>query len=96
MSRSCTCFRRARDPHSEQVPVRLDLCAWAPRRRPGIAFYIAPKITDALLLGGFAALVLTVAWPNNRYAQLALTVFATGLWIDFSKDVLLFSRTTTS
>jgi hypothetical protein len=57
-----------------------------------IFFYIAPKITDALLLGGFAALVLTNTWPDNRYAQLALTVGATGLWIDFSKDVVLFSR----
>jgi hypothetical protein len=57
-----------------------------------IFFYIAPKITDALLLGGFAALVLTNTWPDNRYGQLALTVGATGLWVDFSKDLLLFSR----
>jgi hypothetical protein len=57
------------------------------------AFYIAPKVTDAALLGGFAALVFTGAWPHNRYGQLALTVFATGLWIDFSKDVVLFSPT---
>lgn len=57
-----------------------------------IVFYIAPKITDSLLLGGFAALVLTNTWPENRYAQLALTVGATGLWVDFSKDVVLFSK----
>lgn len=57
-----------------------------------IFFYVAPKLTDAALLGGFAALVLTDAWPSNRYGQLALTVFATGLWVDFSKDVLAFSR----
>ena len=55
-------------------------------------FYVAPKITDTLLLGGFAALVLTDAWPHNRYGQLALTVFATGLWVDFSKDVLAFRK----
>lgn len=54
-------------------------------------FYAAPKLTDALLLGGFAGLVLTDAWPSNRYGQLALTVFATGLWIDFAKDLVLFS-----
>ena len=54
-------------------------------------FYVAPKITDTVLLGGFAALVLTGAWPHNRYGQLALTVGATGLWIDFAKDVVLFS-----
>lgn len=53
-------------------------------------FYLAPKVTDALLLGGFASLVLTDAWPENRYGQLALTVLATGLWVDFAKDVMLF------
>ena len=56
-----------------------------------LAFYVAPKLTDAALLGGFAALVFTGAWPHNRYGQLALTVVATGLWIDFSKDVVLFA-----
>jgi hypothetical protein len=64
------------------------------RTRPAqILFYVAPKITDAALLGGFAALVLTGAWPHDRYGQLALTVLATGLWVDFSKDVVLFSPT---
>ena len=58
-----------------------------------VAFFIAPKVTDAALLGGFAGLVLTGAWPHNRYGQLALTVFATGLWVDFAKDVVLFSPT---
>jgi hypothetical protein len=58
-----------------------------------VAFYLAPKVTDVALLGGFAALVLTGAWPHNAYGQLALTVLATGLWVDFSKDVVLFSRT---
>jgi hypothetical protein len=44
-----------------------------------IWFYAAPKITDSLLLGGFAALVFTdAAWPGNKYGQLALTVLATG------------------
>jgi len=45
------------------------------------------------MLGGFAALLFTGAWPHNRYGQLALTVLATGWWVDFSKDVVLFSRT---
>jgi hypothetical protein len=58
-----------------------------------VAFFLAPKVTDAALLGGFAALVFTGAWPHNRYGQLALTVVATGLWVDFSKDIFLFSRT---
>ena len=55
-------------------------------------FYVAPKITDALLLGGFAAFAFTDAWPENKYGQLALTVVATGLFVDFAKDVFLFSR----
>jgi hypothetical protein len=64
-------------------------------RSPGdhAFFYIAPKITDTILLGGFTALILTSAWPSNRYGQLALTVGGTGLWIDFAKDVVLFSDT---
>jgi len=53
-------------------------------------FYIAPKITDTILLGGFTA-VLFAAWPHNRYGQLALTVGATGLWVDFAKDVVVTS-----
>jgi hypothetical protein len=55
-----------------------------------VFFYLAPKITDAVLLGGFGALVLTDAWPENRYGQLALTVLATGFLVDFAKDVLAF------
>ncbi|MBA2542780.1 MAG: hypothetical protein H0V17_24255 [Deltaproteobacteria bacterium] len=46
-----------------------------------------------ILLGGFAALVFTDAWPENRYGQVALTVFGTGLWVDFSKDVVAFKKT---
>lgn len=58
-----------------------------------LAFFLAPKISDLLLLGGFAALVFTDAWPQNRFGQVALTVFGTGLWVDFSKDVLAFKKT---
>lgn len=57
-----------------------------------IVFYLAPKFTDAILLGGVAAMVLTSAWPENKYGQLVLTVVGTGLWIDFAKDVVLFSK----
>lgn len=55
-------------------------------------FFLAPKFADLILLGGFAGLVFTDAWPNNRYGQVALTVFGTGLWVDFSKDVLAFAK----
>jgi Peptidase M50B-like len=55
-------------------------------------FYLAPKLSDSLLLGGFTAWVTSDGWPGNRYGQLALTVLATGFWVDFTKDVLSFSR----
>jgi hypothetical protein len=57
-----------------------------------VAFYLAPKVTDVVLLGAFAAVVYTGAWPHARYGELALTVAATGSWVDFSKDVFLFSH----
>jgi hypothetical protein len=60
--------------------------------RERIFFLSAPKITDTLLLGGFTALVFSDAWPGNRYGQLALTVLATGFWVDFSKDVFAFRK----
>jgi hypothetical protein len=55
-----------------------------------VFFYISPKLVDIALIGGFGALVLTDNLPRNRYGQLALTVLATGFWVDFSKDVLAF------
>lgn len=58
-----------------------------------IAFFVAPKVTDSVMIGGFAALAFSGAWPGNRYAALTLTVLATGWWIDFAKDVVLFSHT---
>jgi hypothetical protein len=60
-------------------------------RAERIFFYLAPKITDAVFLSAFTALVLTDTLPDNKYAMLALTVGATGFWIDFAKDVVLFS-----
>jgi hypothetical protein len=51
---------------------------------------LAPKLTDLLLLGGFAAVALTDSFPANDYASLALTVLATGAWVDFSKDIFSF------
>jgi hypothetical protein len=57
-----------------------------------IFFYLAPKITDAIFLSTYTALVLTDTLPSNKYALLALTVGATGFWVDFAKDVVLTSR----
>ena len=79
------------DPHVHKFRFGWTYVTGLRTRREKIFFYTAPKITDMLLLGGFAALVYSDAWPHNRYGQLALTVGATGLWVDFSKDVVLFS-----
>jgi hypothetical protein len=57
-------------------------------RAERIVFLAAPKLADALLLGGYAALVLTDTLPASRYGQLALAATATGLWIDFSRDLV--------
>jgi hypothetical protein len=76
------------DPHTKTFRFGWTYVRGLKTRGQRIAFYLAPKVTDALL---FTAAVLPS--PNNRYGQLALTVFATGLWIDFSKDVFLFSDT---
>lgn len=57
-----------------------------------IFFLLAPKITDALFLSTFTALYFTDVLPDNKYGLLALTVWATGFWVDFAKDVVLFDR----
>jgi hypothetical protein len=56
-----------------------------------IFFYLAPKITDAIFLSAYTALVLTDTLPSNKYGLLALTVGATGFWVDFAKDVVVFN-----
>lgn len=55
-------------------------------------FLAAPKITDAVLLGGWSALYFTETHPSNHYLWLGVQVFATGLWVDFAKDVVVFHR----
>jgi hypothetical protein len=86
-------FPPGRDPSTNTFRFGWTYVHGLTSRGDKVAFYIAPKLTDAVLLGGFAALVFTDAWPHNRYGQLVLTVLATGWWVDFSKDVVLFSKT---
>ncbi len=85
-------FPPGRDPRANKFRFGWTYVHGLEGRTTKAVFYAAPKITDAILLGGIAAMVLTDAWPNNRYGQLALTVFATGLWVDFSKDLFLFAQ----
>lgn len=58
--------------------------------RQRIFFWLAPRITDAIMLGGYSALLFTGAIPANRYGRLALAVAATSFWVDFSKDIIAF------
>ena len=79
------------DPHTKTFRFGWTYVHGLKTKGDRVFFYIAPKITDLAMLGGFAALVYTDAWPRNRYGALVLTVLATGFWVDFSKDVVLFS-----
>ena len=54
-------------------------------------FYMAPKLTDLAMLGGYLAMYETGAYPDGAYGQLVLTVLATGFWVDFMKDTFVFS-----
>jgi hypothetical protein len=59
-------------------------------RRQKMFFLMAPRVTDLVLLGGYG-LLRTLEAPDNDWAQLALQVFATGLVVDFTKDLFLWS-----
>lgn len=60
--------------------------------RERLFFLAAPRIPDVLLLGGYGALAFTDHLPDDRWGLLVLNVLATGFWVDFSKDVLVFNR----
>lgn len=57
-----------------------------------LAFYLSPKITDLALLGAYTAYYYSDAYPEGSYGQLVVTVLATGFWLDFAKDTVVFSR----
>jgi hypothetical protein len=84
-------FPPGTDPHTHKFRFGWTYVQGLRSRGDHAFFYVAPKITDTILLGGLSAVILTSAWPRNRYGELALTVGATGLWVDFAKDVVLFS-----
>jgi hypothetical protein len=80
------------DPHTKTFRFGWTYVTGLQSKADKIFFYIAPKIVDAAMIGGFSALAFTNAWPKNHYGMLALTVLATGFWVDFTKDVVLFSK----
>jgi hypothetical protein len=61
-------------------------------RNEKAVFFLSPRATNLAMLGGYAALVGAGGLPDNHYAQVGLAVLATTAWVDFSKDVLAFTR----
>jgi hypothetical protein len=49
---------------------------------------VAPKVTDAVVLLAYGVAVAAGGLPANRFGALALTVLASGAWVDFTKDVI--------
>ena len=51
---------------------------------------LMPKVSNAVLFGGYAALVLGDTLPANDYGRLAITVFGTQQWVDFTRSLFAF------
>lgn len=51
-------------------------------------FLLAPKIANFMILAGYTLMFETDSMPENRYAQLAILIAASGAAIDFIKDVV--------
>jgi hypothetical protein len=61
-------------------------------KRQRAMFLMAPKASNSILLGGFALMHATDSLPKNYYGRTAVLVLATGFWVDFSRDILAFSK----
>jgi len=81
-----------RDPHTGAFQLGLTRVRGLRSDGDRLFFYMAPKLTDLALLGGYVALYESSAYPSSGYGQLVLTVLATGWWLDFAKDTLVFSK----
>jgi len=82
-----------RNPHNGAFQFGWTRVTGLPRGRGTRIFFLAaPRITDLALLGGYGALHATESMPDNAWGHLAIQVVATGLWVDFAKDVFVFHR----
>jgi hypothetical protein len=81
-----------RDPNTGAFQLGLTRVRGLSGNGERLFFFMAPKLVDLALLGGYVALYESSAYPSGTYGQLVLTVLATGWWIDFAKDTLVFSR----
>lgn len=57
-----------------------------------VAFYLMPKVADLALLGAYVGYYHSGAYPDGSWGQLVVTVLATGFWLDFAKDTIMWSR----
>lgn len=82
--------------HPETGVFYFGYAGWRGKLGPGeLAFtLLSPKLTDAVMLGGYTVLLATDNLPDNAYGGLALAVLATGFWVDFTKDLFLHWRPT--
>jgi hypothetical protein len=81
-----------RNPHNGAFQFGWTRVRGLQSRGERIFFLSAPKIVDAVLLGGYAAAWATDSLPDNSWGHLVVQVLATGFWVDFAKDVLVFGR----
>lgn len=81
-----------RDPYTRAFQLGLTRVRGLHSDGDRLFFFMAPKLVDLALLGGYVALFESSAYPSGGYGQLVLTVLATGWWVDFAKDTLIFSR----
>jgi hypothetical protein len=81
-----------RDPYTKAWQLGLTRVSGLRGNGERLFFFMAPKIVDVALLGGYVALFESSAYPSSGYGQLVLTVLATGWWVDFAKDTLIFSK----
>ncbi len=89
-----TAFRPwpGRDPRTGAFQMGLTRVRGLVSKRDRLIFFLAPKLTDLVLLGGYLGWYESSAYPAGPYGQLVVTVLATGFWVDFAKDTLAFSR----
>jgi len=82
-----------RNPQTHHFQFGWTTVRGLPRGRGKLAFFLlSPKITDAVMLAGFGALYAADALPSNHWWWLTVQVLATGFWVDFAKDVVVFHR----
>ncbi|MBK9030325.1 MAG: hypothetical protein IPL61_03130 [Myxococcales bacterium] len=81
-----------RDPRSGAFQLGLTRVTGLYGDKTRLAFYLAPKLTDLALLGAYVGYYHSDAYPASSYGQLVVVVLATGFWLDFAKDTILWSR----